>query len=141
MTASSLADSQPASLNSAPGVKSPISGARTMNTSRARESRYSFQYAGSSPFHAPAPEVGDDFARGIVAGCSGHAAARMRARSAHVQPRQGSAIVAVAQHRPCREHLVQAQGAVENVAADQPEGALEVERAHDLPSEHRSLEI
>src|ERR1700733_4010674 len=134
MTASSLADSQPASLNSAPGVKSPISGARTMNTSRARESRDSFQYAGSSPFHAPAPEGGDDFGRGIVAGRVGHAAARMRARSVHVQSFQRTAIIAVSEHWPRREHLVQAQGTVKNIAADQPEGSFEIERTHDLPS-------
>jgi hypothetical protein len=88
----------------------------------------------SSLFHAPAPEIGDDFARGIVAGCAGHTAARMRARSAHVQSFQRSAIVAVSEHWPRREHLVQAQGAVKNVAADQSEGSFEIERAHDLPS-------
>src|ERR1700679_3231589 len=141
MTASSSADSQPASSRFAPAVKLRISVARTMNTSRAKGSRHRFQYSGSGLLYEPAPEVGDDFARGIMARRAGYTAARMRARSAHVQSLQRTAIVAVPEHGPRREHLVQAQGAVKDVAADQPEGALEIERAHDLPPEHRGLEI
>src|ERR1700686_2990222 len=65
----------------------------------------------------------------------------MRARSAPIQPLERAAVIAVPQHRPRREQLVQAQGAMENVAADEPEGPLQIERTHNLPPEHRGLEI
>jgi len=66
---------------------------------------------------------------------------RVGAGTAHVQPLQGAAIVAVAQHRTGREQLIQAQRAVKNIAADQAEGTLEIERAHDLAAQHGCLEI
>ena len=56
-------------------------------------------------------------------------------------PCERSAVIAVPEHRPRREQLIEAQRAVEDVAADEAEGALEIERAHDLPAEHRGLEI
>jgi len=52
----------------------------------------------------------------------------MRAGAAHVKPLQRSAVIAVAEHRARREQLIEAQGAVGDVAADQPEGALQIER-------------
>src|SRR3546814_17753794 len=52
------------------------------------------------PSQPSAPEVGQDLARGIVAGRPGHAAARMGAGTAHVEAGQRPPIVAVAQHRP-----------------------------------------
>src|ERR1700722_9431602 len=97
--------------------------------------------AASSPLDPPAPKIGDDFTRGIMARRTGHAPAGMRAGSAHIESLQGSAIVAVSHHRPRREHLVQAERTMKDIAADQAEGPLEIERAHDLPSQHRGLEI
>src|SRR6266481_4775709 len=88
-----------------------------------------------------APEVRDDFPRGIMARRTRDAAAGMRAGTAHVESLQWAAIVAVAQHGPGGKQLVQAERAVENVAADQTEGALQVERAHDLPAKHGCLEV
>src|SRR5260370_22145229 len=91
---------------------------------------------GSRLFQASPPEIGNDFARGVVAGGAGHAAARVRTRSAHVQSLQWAAIVAVSQHRPRREHLIQTQGAMKDIAADHAESTLELEPAHDLPYQH-----
>src|ERR1035437_4645127 len=65
----------------------------------------------------------------------------MRARPAHIQSLQWAAIVTVTQHRPRRKQLVQAQGAMKNVAADQAKGTFQIERAHDLPTEHGSPEV
>ena len=67
-----------------------------------------------------------------------HAAARMRARPAQIEPLQRHPIIGRADHRPRAEQLVEPHLAVENVAADQPEAALEVERRMDLPPEHRA---
>src|SRR5689334_11742144 len=64
----------------------------------------------------------------------------MRAGAAEIKPRQRAAIVRITDHRPRAEKLVERQRAVEDVAADQAEIALEIERALDLPPEHRGLE-
>ena len=90
---------------------------------------------------APLPEIPQHFPRRIVPRQSGHAAARMRPRSAHVEARQRPAVVRMAEHRAGREHLPEIERTVKNVAADEAEGALEIERRHDLPPEHRTLEV
>ena len=64
---------------------------------------------------------------------AGDAAPRMRARPAHIKAAHRPAIAAMAQHRPRRPHLVQRQLAVHDVAVDQAEIALQVERRVDLP--------
>ena len=72
--------------------------------------------------------IPEDRARGIVAGGAGDAAAGMRAGAAMVEALQGPAIIGVAEHRPGREQLVERQRAVEDIAAEQPEMALQIER-------------
>src|ERR1700689_444375 len=62
---------------------------------------------------ASAPEIQQHLARGIGTGRAGDAAAGVRAGAAHVQAWQRSAIVAVAEHRPRREQLIQAERAME----------------------------
>ena len=52
----------------------------------------------------------------------------MRAGAAQIEARQRHAIIGMAQHRPVREQLVEPHLAVEDVAADQPEAALQIER-------------
>ncbi len=47
-------------------------------------------------------------------------------------PSQWCPVVCMAQHRPGAEQLIQAEGPMEDVVADQPEGALEIELAQDL---------
>src|ERR1700750_26666 len=93
--------------------------------------------AGDPPPEAP---VGQDFARGIMARSARDAAARMRARAAHVEPLQRPAIGPVAEDRPRRPELSKAHIAMHDVAAHQPELALEIERRMDLPCDHRALE-
>lgn len=90
---------------------------------------------------SPAPEVGENLARGIVARRARDATARVRAGAAHVQTLQRAPVARVTQHWPGREHLIETERAVEDVAPDEPEGALQIERAEDLPAEHRTLEI
>src|SRR5216683_621275 len=60
--------------------------------------------------------------------------------SAMVEALQGSAIVRVAEHRPRREQLVQRQRAMKNIAAEQAELALEIERRQNLPADHACRE-
>src|ERR1700686_5396752 len=79
----------------------------------------------------PAAKVAEDLARRVVTRGAAHAAPGMGAGAAHVKPLQRSAVIAVAEHRARREQLIEAQGAVGNVAADEPEGALQIERTHD----------
>ena len=83
------------------------------------------------------PPVRQHRMRRIVARRAGHATAGVRARSAQVQTLQRHAVVSRADHRPRAEQLVEAHLAVEDVAADEAEAALEVERRMDLPPEHR----
>src|SRR4029079_4398139 len=64
----------------------------------------------------------------------------MRARAAEIKARQRAAIVRISDHRPRAEKLVERQRSVEDIAADQAEIAFEIERALDLPAEHRRLE-
>src|SRR5215207_10364021 len=96
----------------------------------------------SSP--SPSPQtrapVGQDRARGVVAWRSGHASARMGARSAVIEPCDWSSVIGVAQHRACGEQLVERERAVKAVAPDEPEHALEIEWAQDLAAEHAGLE-
>src|SRR5690606_9707983 len=82
-------------------------------------------------------QIRDYRARRVVARCAGHAAARMGAGTAQVQARQRAAIVRLAEYRPRAEQLIEAQRAVEDVAADEAEVAFEIERALDLAAEHR----
>src|SRR3954470_4174997 len=65
----------------------------------------------------------------------------MRTGPAHVKPGQWPAIVRMPEHRARREHLSEIERTVEYVAADEPEGSLEIERRHDLPPQHRALEV
>ena len=76
-------------------------------------------------------------ARRIVPRRAGDAAAGMRARTAQVEALERHPVIGRADHRPGAEQLVEAHLAVEDVAADQAEAALEVERRMDLPPEHR----
>src|SRR5208282_2090309 len=81
---------------------------------------------------AAAAQVRQDHLRRVMAGRAGHAAARMGARAAVIEPGHGTAIVGVSEHRARREQLIERQRAVENVAAEKAELALEIERAQHL---------
>src|SRR5258706_12012826 len=71
-----------------------------------------------------------DHPRGVVAWGAGDAAAGMGAGAAMIQAFERSAVIGVAQHWPRREQLVQRQRAVKNIAAQETEVALEVERRY-----------
>src|SRR5258705_6797239 len=94
------------------------------------------------PIHSPKqrPVIPEDDARGVVAGGAGDAAAGMRAASAMVETPQGAAIIGMAEHRPRRKQLVQRQRAMKNVAAEQAELALEIERRQDMAANHARRE-
>src|SRR5690348_7987586 len=85
----------------------------------------------------PETTVGEHGVRGIVAGGAGHSAAGMGAGTAQIQALQRHPVIRGADHWPRAEELVEAHLAVKDVAADQPEPALEVERRMDLSAEHR----
>src|SRR5580693_1654502 len=72
--------------------------------------------------------IPQDHFRRVVAGGAGDAAAGMGAGAAMIEASQRSAIVGMSEHRPRREQLIQGQRAVEDVATEQPELALEIER-------------
>src|SRR5882724_7210094 len=63
------------------------------------------------------PVIAQKRLRGVVAGGAGDAAAGMRAGAAMIEALQGAAIVGMAQHRPCREQLIERQRAVEDIPA------------------------
>src|SRR6476619_565244 len=81
-------------------------------------------------------QIAQNLPRGIVSRQSGHPAARMRAGAAHVEAGEWAAIVRMPQHRARGKHLPEIERAVKDVAADQTEGAFEIERREALPAEH-----
>src|SRR5260221_1540732 len=82
------------------------------------------------------PVIAQNHAGGVVAGGAGDAAAGMRAAAAMVEPLQRPAIIGVAEHRPRREQLIERQRAMKDIAAEQAELALQIERREDLPTDH-----
>src|SRR5206468_10907757 len=88
---------------------------------------------------APAP-IAKDCARGIVAGRAGHAATGMRARATVIEAGDRAAVVRMAEHRSRPEQLIERERAVEDVAADEAERLLEIERAQRLATNHARLE-
>src|SRR5215210_493036 len=85
----------------------------------------------------PEAPVIEHRARRIVAGRAGDAAARMRARTAQIEAFERHAVIGVADHRPSAEQLVEAHLPMENVATDEAEAALEIERRVDLAADYR----
>src|SRR3954471_18841344 len=71
-------------------------------------------------------EVPQHFARAVVAGRARDAAARMGAGAAQVESLDRAAVVRMAEQRPGRPQLVERKRAVEDVAADEAEVALQV---------------
>src|SRR5687767_14791658 len=59
----------------------------------------------------------------------------MRPRAAKIEARERHSVIGVTEHRPVREELVEAHLAVEDVAADQAEAALEIERRQRQPAD------
>src|SRR5437868_6571870 len=88
----------------------------------------------------PEAAVLEHRARGVMARRSGHSTARVCARPAKIQTLERHPVIGRANHRPRAEQLVEAHLAVENVAPDQSETALEVEGRMDLPPKHRLRE-
>src|SRR5687768_14492980 len=81
--------------------------------------------------------VGEHRAGRVMPRCPRDSAAWMSTRSAQIQTLERHPVVGRTDHRPGAEQLVEAHLAVKDVAADQAEAALEVERRMDLPPEHR----
>src|SRR3982751_2754747 len=75
--------------------------------------------------------------RGVVPRSTRDSAAGVGARAAKVEALERHAVIGRTDHGTGAEQLVEAHLAVENVAADQPKAALEVERRVDLASKHR----
>src|SRR5262249_40602469 len=94
----------------------------------------------SDPPPAPPAQVRQDRARRIVAGGAGDSAAGMRASAAMVEARHGAAVVGMSQQWASPEQLVERERAMKDVAADQPEGLLQVERAQRLAADDARLE-
>jgi len=95
----------------------------------------------SCPGDALALEVTQDFSSGIVAWRTGDAASRMASRTAQIETRDRTSIIRVTQHRTRREDLPQIERSVEDVAADQAECPLKIERGKDLARQDRAPEI
>jgi alkanesulfonate monooxygenase SsuD/methylene tetrahydromethanopterin reductase-like flavin-dependent oxidoreductase (luciferase family) len=92
-------------------------------------------------FSLAPPEIAQNFARGIVPRRAGDAAAGMGPRAAHIEPCNRRAIIGMAEHGPRRKNLRGLERAVKDVAADEAEGALQIERAHDLPARAPTFEV
>src|SRR5690348_966947 len=69
-------------------------------------------------------------------GRSRHPASWVSARAAQVKALERHPVVGSADHRPSAEQLVEPHLPVEDIAADETEAALEIERRMDLPAEH-----
>src|SRR4051812_46104226 len=93
-----------------------------------------------NPLPEALAEVAQDLAGAVVAGRAGDAAAGMGARAAQIQALEGAAIVGLSQQRARRPQLVERQGAVEDVAADQAEARLEIRRRKRAMRDHACAE-
>src|SRR4051794_21563712 len=86
---------------------------------------------------APRAPIGKDRLRSIVARSPRDSAAGVRSGPAQVEALERHPVIRRADHRPRAEQLIEAHLAVEDVAADEPEAALEVEWRMDLPADDR----
>src|SRR6476620_9825964 len=84
----------------------------------------------------PEAPIAEDRPRGIMPRRSGDPAARVSARAAQIQALERHPVIGGADHRPRAEQLVETHLAVENVAADRAEAALEIERGMDLAADN-----
>src|SRR3569623_2462649 len=84
--------------------------------------------------------VSKDLTCRIVPRRARDAATGVRARTAHIQATERSAIGAVAEDRPCRPELIERHVAVHDVAVDQAELPLEPLGTEDHPAEDRRPE-
>jgi hypothetical protein len=73
-------------------------------------------------------QIEQDLARGICAGCGHDAAARVRARAAHVEALRRSAVLREAGERTIEEQLVHRQLALEDIALGEADLGLELAR-------------
>src|SRR5215472_15762984 len=89
----------------------------------------------------PPPQIPQHLPRRIVSRCAGDAAAGVGAGGAEVQPAHGGAVVGVAKDGARGVELVEGEGAVEDVAAQEAEVALEVEGGEDLAGEDALPEV
>ena len=81
-------------------------------------------------------QISDDHLGGVVTGRTGHAATGVGACAAQVQAGNDTTIIRLPDHGPCAEQLVERQRAVEDVATNQAEGALQVHRRQHLPAQN-----
>src|SRR5258706_15983511 len=88
----------------------------------------------------PILEVFEDLAAGVGARCARDPSARMGARAAEVEARDGRPVLGVAEDRPHGEELVECCLAVEEVAAGHAELRLDVDGREDLPRQNETLE-
>src|SRR6185436_15635625 len=79
------------------------------------------------------PRGAGDLARGVLPRRSGEAVARMRARTAEIEPFDRRGVVGPAQRRPHGEQLVERELAMMNMAAGEAVDLFEVEWCDDLP--------
>src|SRR5262245_46411539 len=86
-------------------------------------------------------EITQDLSGGVASGQPRDAAAWMRPGPAQVKIWNRHAVIGVAQHRPRAEQLVEAELAMEDVAVDEAEATLQIERGEDLTAEHAGLEV
>src|SRR6185437_14573993 len=84
----------------------------------------------------PPVSILEDLARGIAPRQAGDAAAWVGARAAQIKARNRHPVIGVAVDGPHREELVERKRPVEDVATDEAELALEVERRERAPAEH-----
>ena len=79
-------------------------------------------------------------ARGIVSRRSRNSAPRMRPRAAVVKARNRSTVISITESRARPEQLIERERAMENIAANEAEYLLQVERTEDLPVDDAALE-
>src|SRR5262249_60087480 len=84
----------------------------------------------------PPPAIRQDGLCGIVTRRAGHSATRMRAPAAMVAALERPPIIRIAQHRPRPEQLIERERAAKDVAADEAELRLQIERARRPACEH-----
>src|SRR5258706_11481426 len=83
-----------------------------------------------------APRVAQDLTRSVVSRHTGHSAAGMRARAAHVEALERPAVVAMSEHRPGGEKLIERELTVKDVATRQAKLAFQIQWGKRAPRDN-----
>src|SRR5207302_3310932 len=117
-----------------------VAGRYPLGATNSRARRVDLAGRMNSALHTSAPCVAQNLTRGIVPRQTGHPAAGMCARAAHVEALERPAVIAMSKHRPGGEKLIERQLTVKDVAIGQAKLAFQIQWGKRAPRDHACAE-